>query len=320
MARLTRLVCAVILAVLAYTPANAKTVLIVTWQGKLVSEAAFENRLKELVPDVKFKYIDAKRKKGVLANQLRSMDLSGVDLVYSFGTTGTKIVQQFLNGRKPLVFNIVTAPVLSGIAESVEKPGKNTTGAQLLIDFKTQMDVLSKLRDFKTLGVWFDPREKQNTVVLKALKAIVEGQGRQIIPIRIIPDSVNGEKMINAGIAKSNKLDALYMIATSSFAGRYGKMFSGLDPKLLVMSTVSTYVESGATIALGVEFEERGRAVAEQAAKILGGANAGDIPIALVTKDKATLFVNRKKMISAGLDNLDKVGMMVKLHNEMRDD
>ncbi len=304
----------------AMAPASAKTVLIVTWQGKLVSEAAFENRLKELVPGVKFKHIDAGRKKGKLAKQLRGMDLSKIDLVYSFGTTGTKIVQQFLKGSKPLVFNIVTAPVLSGIAQSVAKPGNNTTGAQLLIDFKTQMEVLTQLRDFKTLGVWFDPREKQNTVVLKAIKSIVEAQGRKIVPIRIIPDSAKGNKMIEAGIAKSNKLDALYMIATSSFAGRYGDMYFGLDPKLLIMSTVSTYVESGATIALGVEFEERGRTVAEQAAKILGGANAGEIPVALVTKQKATLFVNRKKMISAGLNDLDKVGMMVKLHNEMRDD
>lgn len=315
-----RLFISVLFLLLATGLVQAKTVLMITWQGKLASERSFENHLKKLIPDVKFRYFDAERKKSILATGLRGLDLSDVDLVYSFGTTGTKIVQQFLKGRKPIVFNLVTAPVLSGIVKSVQKPENNTTGAQLLIDFKTQLDILAKLRNYKTLGVWFDPREKQNAVVLKAMKAIVEAQGRKIVPIRIVPDSVKGAKMIDAGVKTANSLDALYVIASSSWAGRYADMFARLDPKLLVMGTLGTYVEHGATFALGVEFEERGRAAAELAAKILKGGNAGELPVSLVTPDKATLYVNRKKMFLAGLDNLDKLGIVVKLINPVKDD
>ncbi|MGH1350902.1 MAG: ABC transporter substrate binding protein [Methyloligellaceae bacterium] len=300
--------------------AMAAEVLVVTWQGKLVSEEAFEVHLKTLVPDVKFTYLDAGRNKGKLAQGLRKVDLSKVDLVYSFGTTGTKIVQQFLKGKKPQVFNIVTAPKLSGIVDAIDKPGRNITGAQLLIDFQTQLSVLGKLKDYKKLGVWFDPREKQNAPVLKAIKAIAAAQGKEVVPIRIIPDSAQGQKMIDDGIAKANTMDALYMIASSSFSGRYAEMFKGLKPELLVMTTISSYVEHGSTIALGVEFEERGRAVAEQAAKILKGASAGDIPVSRVTPDKATLFVSRTKMRTAGLKNIDELGMMIKLHSPIAQD
>ncbi len=311
---------AALFMLLNLSAAYAAEVLIVTWQGKLVSEAAFEKRLKELVPDVNFTHIDAKRKKGHLAKALRGVDLEKIDLVYSFGTTGTKIVQQFVKGQKPQVFNIVSAPVLSGIAESIEKPGKNITGAKLQIDFKMQLDVLEKLRDYKTLGVLFDPREKQNAVVLKAFKRIMAAKGKTLVPIRIIPDSGQGDKMISSMVSKANGLDAIYIIASSSFSGLYDKMLGGLDPKLLVMSTVSTVVESGATVALGVAFEERGRAVAEQAAKILKGANAGDLPVSVVTRKQARLFVNRVKMHTAGLKNIAKQGMIIKLLSPLKDD
>lgn len=298
----------------------AKNILMITWQGKLVSEVAFEKRIRQLVPGVKITHYDAGRNKIELAKKLRKLDISKYDLVYSFGTTCTRIVQQFLKGRKPLVFNIVTAPVLSGIVQSQEKPGKNTTGAQFLIDFKTQMAVLGKLKNYRTLGIWFDPREKQNTAVLTAIKNIAQTQGKEVVPIRIIPDADRGDLLIEAGIKKANELDALYMIASSSFGGRYQKMFAGLKPELLVMSTVSAYVESGATVALGVEFEERGNAAAALAARVLAGEEAGNIPVSQVLAEKATLFVNRKKMLSARLTGLDKIGMYIKLLNEVADD
>ncbi len=301
-------------------PVNAKTVLVVTWQGKLVSEAAFENRLKELIPDVTFQYIDAARDKSKLATGLRKVDLSKIDLVYSFGTTTTKIVQSFLQGKKPLVFNIVTAPVRSGIAISLEKPGNNTTGAKYFVDFKTQMDVLSKLRKFKKLGVWFDPREKHAQVALNALQQIAEKQGKEIIPIRIIPDAKYGEEMIEAGKKKANEMEALYIIASSSFAGHYPKLLGGLRSDLLVMSTISVHVELGATMALAAVFEERGYSVAELAARVLKGENAGDIPVSQVTARKAILFMNRKKMVAAGLKDLGKLGIFVKLYNDIKDD
>lgn len=313
--------CTALLMLVGVTSAHAKNVLMVHWQNsKIVSEEAFENHLKSKVPDVKFDYIFANRNKGKLAQALREYDMSKVDLVYSFGTTATKIVQQFLKGSKPQVFNIVSAPLLSGIVKSIDKPGKNITGAQLLIDLKTQLEVLGKIKEFKTLGVWFDPREKQNAVVLKAIKAIAKAQGKEVEAIRIVPDSAKGDKMIDDGIAKANTLDAVYMIASSSFSGKYGKMFESMDPKVVVMTTISSYVEQGSTVALGVEFEERGRAVADQAAMILNGKNAGEIPVAQVGLDKATLFVNREKMRSAGLKNLDKLGTFVKLHSPIKND
>ncbi len=312
MQNIIRLAAVVIAVCMSTISLQAAEVLMVTWQGKTVAEDGFIERLKKLRPDVKFTHIDAKRKKGVLAQGLRKADLSKVDLVYSFGTTGTKIVKQFLKGRKPHVFNIVSAPVLSKIANSIEKPGNNLTGARFLVDIKTQLGVLNKLRKVKTLAVWFDPREKQNTVVLNVIKKEAEALGIEVTGFRIIPDSQNFKDLVKEASDKSNKMDAMYFIASSSFTEYYKPLHANLDPKLLVMGAVNVYVTNGSTIALGADMKERGHAAAELAHKVLNGESAGDIPITLVTAKTANLYANKDKVASAGIKDIEKMGFNVK--------
>ncbi len=291
---------------------QAAEILMVTWQGKTVAEEGFMKRMKELNPDVKFTHIDAKRKKGVLAQSLRQADLSNVDLVYSFGTTCTKLVKKYLKGKKPHVFNIVSAPVLSKIANSIEKPGNNLTGARFLVDIKTQLTVLSKLRKVENLAVWFDPREKQNAVVLNVIKKEAAALGMKVTGFRIVPDAKNLETLIKDAAEKSNKMDALYFIASSSFTEYYTQLHAHFDPKLLVMGAVSVYVTNGSTIALGADMKERGEATAELASRVLKGESAGDIPINLVTVQTAKLYVNKNRVESAGLKDIEKMGFNVK--------
>lgn len=288
-------------------------VLVIMWQGQTSSERAFEKRLKELRPDVRFSYIDAKRKKSNLMQALNKINLDKIDLVYSFGTTGTKIVKNFLKGRKPMVFNLVSAPVLSKIANSIKKPGNNLTGARFLIYPETQLEITARLKNFRTLAIWFDPREQQHDVVFRKLESVLTKRGVKVYPFRIIPDEENFDKSLKMAADKTNKLDAVYFIAGSSFYINLKKMYSSLDPSLLAISSLSAYVEAGSTLAVGADLTERGQTVAEQANKILNGARAGDIPISLVTSDKAFLYINKKKMASAGLTNVDKLGMKIKL-------
>ncbi len=304
---------AVIFSLIWSFSALSAEVLVIMWQGQTSAERAFEKRLKELRPDVRFSYIDAKRKKTNLENALQKVDLDKIDLVYSFGTTGTKLVKKFLKGRKPMVFNLVSAPVLSNIADSIKKPGNNLTGARFLIYPETQLEILARIKQFRSLAIWFDPREKQHDVVLQKLDSVLSKRGVKVYPFRIIPDAEDFDKQLREAARKTNKLDAVYFIAGSSFYLNLKKLYSSLKPSLMAMSSLSAYVEAGSTLAVGADLTERGQTVAEQASKILNGAKAGEIPISLVTSDKAYLYINKNKMATAGLTNIDKLGMKIKL-------
>ncbi len=289
----------------------AAEVLMIKWLTKAQIDNQFEKRLKKLYPGVKIKYIHTYRNKKFLNIILKSYDFSNVDLVYTFGTTGTKLVKDHLKGKVPHVFTAVSTPVLSGIVKSLSKPEGNITGGALLVDIETQIDTLSRLKKIKKLAVWFDPREKQSVSVLSEIVQATKARGIKVVPFRIIPDADKFSDMQFQASQQSNKLDALYFIMSASFHLHYKKLHSHLDPSLLVMGAIKHYVVNGSTIALGRDINEHASSVAELANRILIGESAGNIPVNLASRKKTILYVNRKKLMAAGINNPEKLGFQI---------
>ncbi len=284
-----------------------------TWRGQTDAERGFARQLKKLRPDTTFKYIDAARSKVLLGYRLHEIDISSFDLVYSFGTTGTKVVSAVLHKRVPQVFNIVANPTRSKIVKSIRKPGNNITGAEAVLNMELQLQVLLKLKDIKTVGVWFDPREAQSTVVLARMLELGEKYSIKVKPFRIIPDAPAGifNKQISSAIRESNKLDAIYLSPASSFFSMFRKHFSKLNKSLLIFSPVTKFVGKGVTVSLGAKYSERGRATAELAHKILSGEEAGNIPVRNVTLQDAYLYVDTKRAAAANLGDLSRLGIKI---------
>lgn len=304
-----------ILLSLAYVPVQAAEVLVVKWFGMRPYDVVFQEKLKELHPGVKFHLIDAQSSKTRLATQIRSFDLSKIDLVYSVGTTATKLTKSFVNGKIPQVFNLVSAPVLSRITKSINKPGDNITGAKYLLDFETQIDIITKLKPVETLAVWFDPREKQAETTLIHLQKAAEKKGITLKTFRIIPEA-GLEKMIARAAPDTNDSDALYIVATASYYNKshvIKKIVSSLDPKLMKVGTVSLHMKKGTTIVIGPDPNERALKVADMAARILRGENAGEIPVSLVTAPDTNVFINQDIIREVGLKDIDKLGLNIKI-------
>ena len=296
---------------MASVPVKAEEVLVVTWRGKTDAEKGFEDKLKQLRPSVKFQYIDAKRNKGELAKQLRGYDFSKVNLVYSFGTTGTKMTKKALGGQVPHVFNIVSAPVKSKIVASFDKPGGNITGVRHIVDVKTQYEIMKKIKDIKTIGVWFDPREK-NTVALKdTLTEIAKKDGKTVKGIRVIPDAPNFLDMVDAASKEAKTVDVLYVPSSSGYIAKAKELFSKLDKSVVVFGAINKFVGKGATVSLAASYSERGSAAAELANEILGGKKAGNLPVNVVTSATARLYVDKKHASVSKLKDLSKLGIDV---------
>lgn len=289
----------------------AKQVLIVSWMDNARADKMFQKYLEEMIPGVQFTRINAKRDRNRLVKILQSFDFSKVDLVYSFGTTGTKIVKGYLQGKKPHVFNAVSTPVLSKIADSLEKPGNNLTGAKMLIDISTQIELFMKLKKIKRLAVWFDPREKQAQAVLRKLQIVSDRKGIKLYPFRIIPDTRLFDTLLTEAAKLTNEMDALYIIASASYHHKYRKLHSGLSPSLLVMAALSYYVKEGSSIALSPDEDNLSFLVADKAKRILGGENAGEIPIDVVELSNALMFINRDKLQAAGVKGIDSLGVHI---------
>ncbi len=292
-------------------PAQSAEVLMIHWFENTEADVIFEEELVKLRPGVKIRRINAKRDKKLLKALLKTQDFSKIDLIHTMGTDGTRIVKDYIRGGKPIVFDAVSTPVLSGIVKSVKKPGGNMTGARMLIDLETQIGVLSDITNLKTLGVWYDPREHQSQVVLLKIKKIADKKGIKLKPFRIIPDAAMFEKMVKSAVKHAGSIDALYFVASSSFHLNYKKLHKYVPESLVTMGVLREYVEHGSTFAIGPDPREMVKKVVWRADKILNGANAGDLPIALLTKKNALLYVNKKKANPDRISKLKTLGMKV---------
>lgn len=287
----------------------ADEIVMVKWIKSPNIEIAFEKHLRKLNPDVKIKYIEGNRNKKALGYKLESFDFSKTRLVYSFGSTATQTVKQFLQGRKPHIFNAVSTPVLSKIVSSNEKPDGRITGVKLLVDIERQVEFLASLKKIKQLAVWYDPREAYTADVLGKIIRIARKHNISVVPFRIIPDADNFDKYLTTASEKSNIMDALYFILSPSFHLNYRKLLSGLSAELLKMGPTKTFVEYGCTIAMGPDVIERGQTLAEIADSILKGKDITTIPVSTVPPSRTVVYINKKGMVATGLNALSLKGL-----------
>lgn len=273
----------------------------VKWIKGADIETAFETHLRKLNPNVKFKYIEGNRNKKALVYKLESFDFSNTKVVYSFGTTTTKIVKTFLKGRKPQIFNAVSTPVLSNIVPSLEKLGNKITGVKLLVDIERQIEFLSSLKKIRKLAVWYDPRENYTQDILGKIIRIARKKGIAVSPFRIIPDAEGFDKYLTAASQRSGEMDALYFVLSPSFHLNYKLLHSKLPPELLKMGPTKHFVEHGCTIAMGPDIIERAQTLAEIANNLLRGKNIDQIAVSPVPPEKTIIYANKNALRKAGI-------------------
>jgi len=104
----------------------------VLWRGETKAESGFKDGLKELGYSVRYTIFDAEQNRTKL-DEILAPGLSHFDYVYSFGTTASQVTRRRARNRIPHIFNIVTAPVESGIVKSMESSGGNVSGVSPMI-------------------------------------------------------------------------------------------------------------------------------------------------------------------------------------------
>ncbi len=293
--------------------AKSEEVLISSWHNQpSSSEQNFMKRLKKLRPNVTFKVITAERKKSILADKLRKIDLKSIKLIYAAGTNNTVMVNTLVKDRVPIVFYYVSDPVQAKLVKSNEKPGNNVTGAHFLVQPDLQFPIIAKVKKLKSVAIWFDPREKSSKFTLAKIQNKLKEMGIKAIPVKVIPDAKNIEEQLEKASALAKTVDAVYLVPSYSFYVTRKKIFSKIDPSVFSVSSIAAYASAGSTIAIGSNVSERIKNVAEIANQILDGKKASEIPVSQVTAKEAFLYVNKERMEAAGLKDIEKLGLPIK--------
>lgn len=250
-------------------------VAMITWRGETEAEKGFlEGMNRQGRPFVVTKYHadqDPKR----LAWIIQAITELPVDLIYVFGTTATQTVLKRIT-TTPVVFNIVSEPVSSGVIQSWERSGNNATGCSNQVPMEHQLKALKKIVNYRKLGVLYNPRET-NSVIQRNLAADLQDSLEfQLIDFKI--ESPAQVPKVMPGL--EGAVDAVYLPADSLMISLGAGLAEWINRFRLpsLTATESMVTEHGLLLGLQPSYLQLGLLAAEKAGRILDGEEPGRIP------------------------------------------
>jgi putative ABC transport system substrate-binding protein len=201
------------------------------------------------------------------------------DLILTIGSRATAIISQNFKDI-PVVFTMVLYPVASEFVSSMDRPGKNVTGAALDVPIEQQLRLLSRIvPDLKRVGVLYDPAE--TLPVIKEARRVSSGLG-----LDLLAEQVRSESDVPEALDRLNEqgMDALWSVAD-------GKVFTPPSTRYIIKYVVrrgipfmgphNGFVKAGALVALTADYRDSGRQAGEIAVRIFAGSKPTDIAVAV---------------------------------------
>jgi putative ABC transport system substrate-binding protein len=224
------------------------------------------------------------------ANAAKKLVKIGSKVIISYGAPATLTTMK-ATSTIPIVFAGVYDP------EAMRITGKNATGISSNVPLEPTIEKLKNMSGVKKLGVVFNKSEKDTILQVREIKKLESRMGLQVV----LMDAK--QKQYSAG---AGGVDAI-LITTSSLAMKNVSDIAAAarGAKISSAAIIGGGEEKGIIITSAADPKEQGRAIAEMVLKVLGGENAGNIPIK--NAKNIILTVNLKEANSIGLNVPDSI-------------
>lgn len=277
--------------------ADGKTLKIamIQWRGETEACKGFKDGLHELGYAVQYTVLNAAQNRKELGRLLRyelEPKIKNFDYIYTYGTTVSKAVKDFINNQVPQVFSNVAAPLESGVVLSMEASGENISGTSNRIPISLQIETISKIIPFKRLGVFFNPREKNAMVIRQELYDMAKQLQLDVIDLRSPPVQDILQEHLQKLIDKSIVVDAVYLPLDSFLITRAELIGTQLRAaKIKSIGAQKQFIEHGALLGIIPDYYRLGKVVATIVDRHQKGESLHHIPIQ--TAKDFILMVNK---------------------------
>ena len=200
-----------------------------------------------------------------------------VDLILAIATPAAEAAY---NATKeiPILITAVTDPVFSGLADSLELPGKNVTGTHDMNPITEQLELLKEiLPEAAAVGVIFNSGEENSRVQVDILEEEASQFGLTIIKA---PVTATGE-VSTAAESLIGKVDAIYIPTDNTVVSAIASVIQVSEEHLIpVIPGEENCVREGALATVGIDYFKLGYQTGKMAVKILRGeAEPATMPI-----------------------------------------
>ncbi len=230
----------------------------------------------------------------------RELAQTPVSVMAAAGGEQTVLAARAASPTIPVVFGMSGDPVRLGLAESFNRPGRNTTG----------VNILTASLEPKRLGLLHEmvPQAKMVGAFVDATFAAFDGQLRDLTQaaaqagVGLRAFAISNEREIDAAfeaIAAEN-IKAL-AVAGSPFFDSHREKLIGLTARRSVPAIYHfrEYAAAGGLMSYGIDIRDVHRQIGLYVGQILKGARAGDLPIVLPSK--FAFVINLKTAKALGL-------------------
>lgn len=270
--------------------AGTKSLLMVLWRVETEYDVAFKERLAELGVNVRIEERIGDGTRATLAGILRDHEkdfaTGTYDLIYSWGTTGTRMAKIAVNGRAPIVFNVVFDPEGSQIvpphlATGEREDNESITGVTNGVPMETQFEGFRSLFPLGRLCLLFNAREHNANLVLDRVERWAATNGTPFQALRVAPDTSLLDDHLRDIAAGLTRCDTVYAGADAYLGSKAEEIDHAIGDRIKLVGGTARFVENGWLAAVAPSVTSMGHAAAELAAKILAGAPARTLPVVL---------------------------------------
>ena len=224
------------------------------------------------------------------------------DLIVASSTANLKAVLPATRSI-PIVFLLVSDPVVQGFISNLARPGGNMTGFSAY-EFSMGakwLDLLKQMAPSLTrIGVMFNPdTSPQSQLFLRSIEAAAPGFGVQAIAAPIHDSTEIARAIGDIGREPNGGL----LFPTDNFTGVHNDEIVELAARYrlpAIYSNSEVAARKGGLMYYGIDYVPQFRQAAVYVDRILKGARPGDLPVQMATDFK--LIINLKTAHALGLE------------------
>ncbi|TCT21458.1 ABC transporter substrate binding protein [Thiobaca trueperi] len=269
------------------------------YRGMTPAEQGFMDYLRDHDLPVEFIVRDAGNDPNAIPAMRDDIRAMRPDLVYSFGTTLTRILAGTQGSIDPAVhitdipilFNIVADPVGAGLVPDLKSSGRNLTGTMHTVPIAAQYRTLREALPCTRLGILYNPQEPNSALSVDALTQLAERDGLSVLRAPVTP--ANGSHAVAAAISRvvqdllDQKVDVIYL-PSDSFVIQHARLITGITAAAEIptfSATEDPVRASGATMGLVSAYYNVGQFAGFKATQILRDhLGPSEIPIESINR------------------------------------
>lgn len=202
----------------------------------------------------------------------------------------------------PIIFIAMGDPVGAGIAESLDRPGKQSSGSTDWIPpAETLAAVLAALPEATRIGTIWDPSNQNGRVFHDALaEAVGQSGDLEFVDVSIASPG----EVFMAGRSLADRVDAIIIGPDSAIIQGLPALGGvAIEAGIPLIITAGDHTTPGVLMGLGVDYRELGRVAGEIAAEVINGADVSAMPI--IGPTGITVSLNDETLATLGIELAD---------------